>query len=103
VGATAKVGTAVQQSQPVGVVPAVRESRTSESDTVELWFDRIGLRVAVRVSKSNTNGNAELEAAYARAVQLKGEAAARQIRMAVESVEKDPAKQAAMLLKAVGA
>jgi hypothetical protein len=44
-----------------------------------------------------------IEAAYAKAVELKGEAAAKQIRTAVESVEKDPAKQAAMLLKAVGA
>jgi hypothetical protein len=44
-----------------------------------------------------------VETAYQKVVELRGDAAAAQIRKAVESVEKDPAKQAAMLWKAVGA
>jgi len=44
-----------------------------------------------------------VEKAYAKAVELKGEAAAKQILTAVQSVEKDLEKQAAMLWKAVGA
>jgi hypothetical protein len=48
-----------------------------------------------------TGDAAEIEAAYKVAVEKKGEAGAAQILKAVQSVEKDPVKQAAMLLKAV--
>lgn len=74
---------------------------------VEIDFlDRVVGEAAVAVETTGTlvaGAGAALEAAYDVAVSMKGEATAKQIRAAVESVEKDPAAQARMLLKAVGA
>jgi hypothetical protein len=82
------------------VEPKAVTQQQHETHTIRLCFDHVGLRVDVTVVKSS---GPSVEAAYQKAVELKGEATVRQIRKAVESVESDPAKQAAMLLKAVGA
>lgn len=48
-------------------------------------------------------GPSPIEEAYAKVVAARGAEQAAQIRKAVESVERDPVKQAVLLLKAVGA
>jgi hypothetical protein len=91
-----------QQQHQYTVPTAPRVTEQNETHTIHLHFDQIGLRVDVTVTKTKS-GVLSVEAAYEKLVELKGETAARQIRMAVESVERDLAKQRAMLLKAAGA
>lgn len=86
--------------EPKPPVVVAREHQ-NETHTIRLYFDQVGLRVDLTISKSKSNGPS-VEAAYQKVVERKGEEAARQIRAALEVVEKDPAKQAVILLKTVG-
>jgi hypothetical protein len=101
----------LKDGNEVTVTTPADDPRHERTGTTTLYYERFGRRATVRVVPATRyivpphvpSDNAEVEAAYQKMVELKGESVARQIELAVQSVENDPAKQAAMMLKAVGA